>query len=308
MPTDLLDAARVQMPEEFTSCALSSRRRRADSRSLRTLCARLTADRVDSKPGYVVLTGLGPLDELQSKQMIATVSEFIGPLLPQDANGALIRDVRDRGIRLGQGRTGRYSDSRDGGNLHTDGPHAPFSPPDYFALYCVRQARVGGALALVHLDDVIARLSPQALLTLSTPYHFDRREDIVADPTVTRAIISSNAEGYRICYLREYIEIGHRHPQVPRLTSEQCAALDALDRLLNDPTLQRVGTLRPGELIVVNNRVLCHGRTTFEDDPQPNEKRLLLRTWIRRAGVPLLPAGTSIAAARKDECNEPTSR
>jgi alpha-ketoglutarate-dependent taurine dioxygenase len=54
------------------------------------------------------------------------------------------------------------------------------------------------------------------------------------------------------------------------------------DAALDDESLQLTGRLEPGELAVVNNRHVLHGRTSFTDDPRPGRDRLLLRTWIHR--------------------------
>ncbi|PSM40859.1 hypothetical protein C6Y14_22865 [Streptomyces dioscori] len=229
--------------------------------------------------GYAVFALEERLDEYRARDFVTAATGLLGAALPQDARGALLRDVRDRGMRLGEGATGRYSDSRDGGNLHTDGPHMPGEPPDRFLLYCVHQAADGGELVLLHRDALTERLSPDAVRVLGEPFHFDRRGgDAWAEPTVVRGVLTPG----RISYLRAYITIGHRHPHVPDLTAEQLAALDELDSLLDDPRLWRVERLSPGEFVVVDNRLLCHGRTAFRDTPE-EPRRLMLRTWIREA-------------------------
>jgi len=249
---------------------------------LRARIHELVGSHVDGDPGFFVLSGMADLDAEEAGAFTVSVSEMVGRLLPQDAKGTLLREVVDRGVKLGEGKTGRYSDSRQGGNLHTDGPHALPPVPDSFGLYCVHQAEVGGELCLIHVDDLIERLPASAVEILSSDFHFDRREDGVEDPTVVRPILSRTPEGARICYLREYVELGHGHDHVPSLTPEQRDALDRLDALLDDPELQTRGRLEPGEMAVINNRSLLHGRTAFEDDASSGDKRLMLRTWIQR--------------------------
>jgi len=39
----------------------------------------------------------------------------------------------------------------------------------------------------------------------------------------------------------------------------------------------------------VNNRELCHRRTQFEDFDNPEEKRLLMRLWLRNDGSTRYP-------------------
>lgn len=237
---------------------------------------------LDGRLGLFLLTGMEGLGIEDAGKLTLAVSRLIGRLLPQDGHGALLRQVADRGLRLGEGRTGRYSDSRGGGNLHTDGPHHPPPVPDCFGLFCVRQAQSGGELCIVHADMLLRRLPAWAIEVLQQDFHFDRRDADADPPTVIRPVLSLAAP-MRICYLREYIEIGHRHPQTPSLTRHQIAALDALDALLDDPAGQSRIRLEVGQLVMINNRCLLHGRTAFTDHPDEGRKRLMLRTWIQRA-------------------------
>ncbi|MEO3973612.1 TauD/TfdA family dioxygenase [Streptomyces sp. CAU 1734] len=271
-PSNALGTRRVGVGDQLVRRSLSSDlRARAELGDL--LCRE-----VESADSHVVFAGMDGLDEADARTFVAMATELLGQPLAQDVHGALIRDVRYRGVRLGEGSTGRYSDSRDGGSLHTDGPHMPGEPPDHFTLFCVRQSRTGGDLILVHRDALMERLSPDAVRTLGEGYHFDRRSDLVDELTLVRPILTSR----RISYLREYIEIGHAHPDVPMLKSRQRSALDELDQLLNDRGLWRTERLVPGEFIVIDNRVVCHGRTAFRDSPE-EPQRLMLRTWIRRS-------------------------
>lgn len=233
--------------------------------------------------GHVVLSGLGQPDEATARRFLLAVAAMLGEPMPQDFDGGLIREVRDRGVTLRDTPTARYSDTREGGDLHTDGMHRPGPIPGYFALYCVRQAAVGGALMLVHVDDLLRELrrEPAVVAALREPVHFDTREDRPDRPaTVARPILELDGAHPRITYLRAYIDSGHRRPGVAPLSPAQLAALDRLDALLDRKDLHTRRRLRPGQLIVVNNRTIVHGRTAFENERGAGRARLLLRTWI----------------------------
>jgi alpha-ketoglutarate-dependent taurine dioxygenase len=242
---------------------------------------------VDQGAGVLVMDGFGALRDTELPTALATFSRLIGGLLPQNASGELVREVRDRGTRIGEGRTTRYSDSRLGGNLHTDGAEAPHPVPEYFALLCARQAEQGGALQLVHVRDVCRRLAdrPDLLAALREPFHFDRRGDEAPGepPTTRKAVLFDDDGEPGVTYLRKYIEAGHARDDVPDLTPRQVAALDALDEAIADPGLILEGTMRAGELAIFANRRVLHGRTEFVDHEDPALARLLYRTWIRRA-------------------------
>ncbi|MDQ2846412.1 MAG: TauD/TfdA family dioxygenase [Actinomycetota bacterium] len=233
------------------------------------------------RPGYFVLSGLGQLSEPESRAFVLSVAGMLGDLMPQDFQHELVREVADRGSGLASGPSVRYSETRQGGSLHSDGCHHP-QVPDLFTLHCIRQARSGGSLLLVHVDDLIEELStePDVLDALRQQVHFDCRAghaDGVAQ-TVRRPVLDTSEGTARIYYMRDYIDSAHRRAEVPPLSAEQVKAFDVLDALLDGPSLQRERRLRPGEMIVVNNRSVLHGRTAFPAETGPG--RLLLRTWI----------------------------
>jgi hypothetical protein len=241
---------------------------------------------LDSGPwrtdGVAVLDGL-PTDEQAAWQAVQAVSSALGELRPQDAAGSLVRAVRYRGVRLGEGDWARYSDSREGGSLHTDGPHRPGRPPAAFALLCVRQAAAGGHLVLVPTARIVRRLEPSVRDLLQSPFAFDRREP--GTTPVLRPILKMSGAGWQLAYLRAYIELGHRHQLMPALTAPQLDALDALDRVVDELAELDVGhlrvKLRPGQLALVDNQRNLHGRTAFGDSAD-DQDRLMLRTWIDR--------------------------
>lgn len=237
---------------------------------------------LDAGGGVLVLTGL-PTARAAGEQAVLRATRLMGEPLPQNREGTLVREVRDRGLTISQqGRT-RYSDSRFGGDLHTDGAEAPLPAPDAFTLFCVRQATHGGALQCLHVRDIEPALGPAAARMLRRPFHFDRRGDQEAGepPTVAKPVLFTQRGRPAITYLRSYIEHGHDHPGTPPLTADHRSALDALDTVIATSTAVLTGKLREGELAVFDNLSLLHGRTEFHDDP--DHTRLLLRTWVRRS-------------------------
>ena len=62
------------------------------------------------------------------------------------------------------------------------------------------------------------------------------------------------------------------------------AAFEAMSRIIEDPSLYCEFTIEPGQLQFVNNRFCGHGRTEYQDEPDPAKKRHLLRLWHRNWG------------------------
>ncbi|HEX6732636.1 MAG TPA: TauD/TfdA family dioxygenase [Pyrinomonadaceae bacterium] len=90
-------------------------------------------------------------------------------------------------------------------------------------------------------------------------------------------------------YQRQYIESARRFPGVAPLSQQQIKALDLLDELANDPKLNLMMELQPGDVQLVHNHTILHDRTAFEDYPEPELKRHLLRLWLAPAGARALP-------------------
>lgn len=213
----------------------------------------------------------------QAHQFVLELSRAVGDVLPQGSDGEPIREVRDRGRTLKES-TARYSDTRFGGDLHTDGFHRPGTVPDLFTLYCHQAAKVGGALVLVHIADVLERLDDATIDVLSQPFTIATRG---GDPAVvTRNILDVEKEVWRVHYMRQYVTGSASGSATTPLGEEQEQAFDVLDGVLADESLHRNLRLEAGEMAFVDNLRFIHGRTEFVDHSEPERARLLLRTWI----------------------------
>jgi len=85
------------------------------------------------------------------------------------------------------------------------------------------------------------------------------------------------------------IESARRLPGVAPLSPAQIHALDLFDELANDPVLNLMMELEPGDMQFVHNHTILHDRTAFEDFPEPERKRHLLRLWVAPANARPLP-------------------
>ena len=64
------------------------------------------------------------------------------------------------------------------------------------------------------------------------------------------------------------------------LSKDQIAALDAFDYYSNKQDLALRLQLEPGDTLIMHNRTVLHARTDYEDWPELDKRRHLLRTWI----------------------------
>lgn len=65
----------------------------------------------------------------------------------------------------------------------------------------------------------------------------------------------------------------------PPLTERQNAALDLLEETARRPEMRVRFDFEPGGIQLVNNYCVFHSRTRYEDHPEPERKRHLLRLW-----------------------------
>ena len=82
-------------------------------------------------------------------------------------------------------------------------------------------------------------------------------------------------------YVRQYIESAQKlFAEARRLTAAQREAMDLIDTLCNDPQVHLAMDFRPGDIQLLHNHQILHSRGDFENWPQPERQRHLLRLWL----------------------------
>jgi hypothetical protein len=72
----------------------------------------------------------------------------------------------------------------------------------------------------------------------------------------------------------------------------QWQALDMLSDLADELSFEM--SFAPGDIQFVNNHVVYHARTEFEDDTSTGRDRLLLRLWLAMPNSRALPHGHEV--------------
>lgn len=245
-------------------------------------------DQVLGGRGFAVLRGLDP-DRLSRRENAAAflgLGAHLGAFRPQNAKGHILGHVKDLG-RSGDDPTARLYQTHERQTYHTDSC-------DVVGLMCLRPAKAGGRSSLVSsvtLHNEIRRRRPDLAAVLFQPVQTDRRGEAGPgeDPWFTIPVFTWHAGHFAGKYQRQYIESARRFPQVPPLTAAQVAAFDLLDVLAEDPALHVELDFRPGDIQLVNNHILFHDRTAFEDWPDPERRRHLLRLWLAPPQAQALP-------------------
>jgi alpha-ketoglutarate-dependent taurine dioxygenase len=236
--------------------------------------------------GFVVLDRL-PLDRIPGREAVALywmIGQLLGEPITQNVQGTLLYDVRDSGQDVAQGA--RFSVTSYESSFHTDNSFGA-TVLDYVGLLCLKAARAGGVSQVVSGLTVVEELRrdhPEALAMLGRLFHVDRRGGVREGgaQTVLRPVIERGGPEPLFRYLRYWIEAGHAKAGEP-LTPGQREALDRLDAVLNRPELRAEFALEPGRAFFINNRRVLHNRTAFEDHPEPERRRHLVRLWLEAA-------------------------
>jgi hypothetical protein len=264
---------------------------RAEDFPLPILGPRLNAlfhDEVLEGRGFAVLRGLDParLSRRENAAAFLGLGAHLGAFRPQNAKGHILGHVKDLG-RSGDDPTARLYQTHERQTYHTDSC-------DVVGLMCLQPAKSGGRSSLVSsvtLCNEMRRRRPDLAAVLFEPIETDRRGEVGPDeePWFTIPIFNWFAGRFAGKYQRQYIESARRFPQVPPLTAAQVEALDLLDALAEDPALHIELDFLPGDIQLVNNHVLFHDRTAFEDWPEPDRRRHLLRLWLAPPDAQALP-------------------
>jgi hypothetical protein len=238
--------------------------------------------------GFVLLRALPVATWTQRESAIAFfgIGTHLGNARPQNAQGHILGHVKDLG-RSSQDPAVRIYQTRERQTYHTDSS-------DVVCLLCLRPAKSGGLSSLVSsvtIFNEMRRRRPDLLRILFEPIETDRRgEALEGQKPYFKIPVFSWHEGFlSAIYQRQYIESARRFIDVPPLTAQQIEALDLFDSLANDVAVHLLMEFQPGDIQIVNNHTLLHDRTAFEDWPEAERKRHLLRLWLAPMNARPLP-------------------
>ncbi len=253
--------------------------------------------------GIVLLRGL-PVERYTDDELRLIwwgIGAHLGAAVHQNAHGELIGEVRDE-VRLygevvqpavdkSEGVTSRAK-ARSNGPLrwHTD-------RCDVVGLLCVRAARQGGrsrVASVPAVSNAILARRPDLHALLCRDYHRTRQGEEVGGERATYAmpIFAARDGRFTTQYSRTFVEAAQKIDGIPRLTPAQDEALDLLAEVADE--LGHEMELRPGDMQLLNNHVVYHGRTAYTDENGAGRDRLLLRLWLAPADSRPLPEGFEV--------------
>lgn len=145
---------------------------------------------------------------------------------------------------------------------------------DHLALYCLRADHEGVAkTTLVSAQRAYERLDPEVQAELRKPNF------VTVAPESWKALHAagkSSAPRPVVLGPETMIELCANLQSTRGTTPEAQAALEALASVLRDPSLEEFVRLRPGDLLLVDNRKALHGRSVFRPHYDGQDR------WLQR--------------------------
>ena len=245
------------------------------------------AQELETGRGMIMLRGL-PL-EYSPEDLRAVywgIGTHLGIAVSQGGRGELLGIVEDEGqqVEVTKKRGSKTSESLP---FHAD-------RCDVVGLLCVRKAKSGGYSRIVsaaQIHNEALRRRPDLIDVFYADWYNSRQGDEA--PGESRAYpkpIFGFREGHFTgMFSPAYIRSAQQFPEVPRLTKLQQEALALFDELADELVLNM--TFEPGDIQFLNNHLIYHARTNYEDYPEKERKRLLLRLWLAVPGSRPLPKG-----------------
>jgi hypothetical protein len=254
---------------------------------LSALLGRMRSDLLQGR-GFSLLRGF-PSDGLSPRQRAIAffgIGAHLGKAVSQNARGHALGHVTDLGFDYSQPTARGYQTSVRL-PYHTDAA-------DLVGLLCVRTARAGGLSSLVSSVTVYNEMlerRPDLVQVLMGPTYRDRRGEVPPGkgPWYVLPVFNPHNGLMITSYVRSAIRKAQRFDEVPRIAPELDEAMDLLDALAESPQLHLDMELQPGDVQFVCNHFILHSRTSYDDHPQPDRRRHLLRLWLSCEDGPELP-------------------
>lgn len=233
--------------------------------------------------GFALIRGL-PVEGRSREQTALAfwgIGAYIGEAISQNTKGHLLGHVTDLG--------GDYAKVRG----YMTRAHMKFhcDRADVLALCCLHPAKSGGAhrvCSSVTLYNEMLERRPDLADALSFRFYRARKGEIPAGETEpwSRQPIFSVTDGYFSARgASAAIAKAQKMEGVPPLTPTQKEAIALYQELADELALDI--DYEVGDISFVQNHVTLHSRSAFEDWPEPERRRHLLRLWLSNGERPV---------------------
>ena len=249
-------------------------------------------------PGIYLIRGL-PVDrksEHEVRLLAWGIGLHLGVPLMQDPAANLITDIRDQSANNASSL--RIGSTNQAMEFHVDSC-------DLATVLCRRTALTGGLSRIASTMAIHNRLALERsqwlpLLYQPMPFIVPASQPKCQPAHFMCPVFAVENNVFASRFYRQRTLACVDLPDTPRQSKQLNAALDAFHDLACAPEMYLEIDLQPGDLLLMNNHVVCHARTAFIDDPRADYKRHLLRQWLATPHSRPLPSSFLAAYGRVD--------
>jgi hypothetical protein len=266
----IVEIAREHFPlAAFADVLADVRRELLDGRGI-VMLQHFPVERFDREETAIAYIGLGA---------------YLGGTMSQNKQGHVLGHVKDLGGDYADPHTRGYM-TRAEMRFHTDAC-------DYVGLLCLNGAKSGGASRIASSVTVYNRIlerRPDLAKVLTEDFY--RSNSGEGDEPFFKQPIFSFTDGYfSATGAGAVIDKAQSLPGVPKFTPAQKEAIELYREVVDRSALDI--DFKPGDIQFLNNFVMLHTRREYEDWPEAERKRHLLRLWLSD------PAGRPIPAEQR---------
>lgn len=262
---------------------------------------RKVADDLRYGRGFVLIRGL-PRSNYEADDLARiyyAIGVHLGQVIPQSGDGELLGHVMNVGDLVDEPVRGYRS--AQSMNMHSDGH-------DVVGLLCLTEAKVGGAsrissAAAIHNRIVSERPDLAAELYAGMKIarmrkDAERGNGIEITPHPVSVFTWHNGE-FMACIHAAMIRDAANKGAFD-MSPKQSEALDLLCELAASPEFVLDMNICEGDIQFLNNRLILHGRTSYEDHEDLARRRHLMRLWVNIPDWPERPENQNDVYARED--------
>lgn len=219
-----------------------------------------------------------PIDRFDRRETAMAylgLGSYLGNTMSQNGQGHILGHVKDLG--------GDYADLNTRGYMTRAEMLFHADASDYVGLLCLTGAKSGGesrvASSVTVYNRILARRPDLAKVLCEDFYRSHSGEVNPGDKPYFKQPIFSFTDGYfSATGAGAAIDKAQKLPGVPPYTAAQKEAVELYRQMVHECAVDIA--FEPGDIQFLNNFVTLHTRREYEDWPQENRKRHLLRLWL----------------------------
>lgn len=238
--------------------------------------------------GFALLRGWPSMDRSmeQSAYAFRGIGAHMGEALSQNGKGHVLGHVANLGLDFSDPTTRGYQTTAEL-RFHTDAG-------DIVGLLCVKPARSGGLSKIASAPAVwneLVQRRPDFARMLLQPVAYSRWGEIGVGQKPVYVIPPFQEHRGRLVsvYITGAVFKAEAFEGAPALSDAYKEALLTVNAIADEPDIRLDMDFQPGDMQFLCNHSTLHSRTSYEDWPELDKRRHLLRIWLACEDGPALP-------------------